>query len=101
MVFTPDTVECSYPRGAEDGRSETIRHYFLQGSLLRFYHVPGNFESVLYFCQSLIPFILRNTDKEGGRKSESPQETRRDKMGLGGERKGRERAVKSLFIKSI
>lgn len=62
--------------------------------------MPGNFESVLYFCQSLIPFILRNTDKEGGRKSESPQETRRDKMGLaGGEKRKRRESREVSFYK--
>jgi len=53
--------------------------------------VPGNFESVLCFCQSLIPFILCNTDREGRRKSESPQETRKDKIRLRGREEEEER----------
>lgn len=66
--------------------------------MLRLYHVPGNFESGLCLCQFLIPFLFYNPEKEEGRKSESPQETRRDKMrGWGEMRKSRERLKVSFY----
>lgn len=70
ILFTPDKLEYFWPLEVTDL------------SLFHARNITGVTHSLLsayYSCQSLIPSVPCNTEKEEGRKDESPREARKDK----------------------